>query len=138
MTPPPATMGFKVQVRASHITGSTLTANMLPTAHHIACPHFDSTDRRVEVVIVEDAAAVADTDTNTPTPREDGPPSAVHLPRRRRIRVRTARIANTSVERPTKKRPRPITRSHPTARWTPPLEIGRASCRERAQASAVR
>src|SRR5699024_5927900 len=133
-----ATMGFKVQVRTSHIPRSTLTANMLPSAHHIARPHLDSTHRRVVAVIGEHAAAVVDTDTNTRAPREDVPPSAVHLPRRRRIHVRTTRIVNTSVERPTKKRPRPITRSHPTARWTPPLEIGRASCRERAQASAVR
>src|SRR5699024_1343915 len=121
MPTPTTTMRLKVQVRASHITGSTLAANMLTSAHHIPRTNLNRRHGRVVPVIGEHAAAVVDTNPDTRTPGEDVPPSAVHLPRRRRIRVRTARIANTSMERPTKKGPRPITRSHPTTRRATPL-----------------
>src|SRR5699024_6743645 len=121
MTPPPATMGFQVQVRASPITGSTRTANMLPSAHHIARPHLDSTHRRVVAVIGEHAAAVVDTNPDACTPGEDVPPGAEYFPCRCRIRVRPARIVDTSVEASPEQRPRPITRSHPTTRRATPL-----------------
>src|SRR5699024_6892223 len=72
-------------------------------------------------VIGEHTAAVVDTNPDTRTPGEDVPPGAEYFPCRCRIRVRPARIVDTSVEASPEQRPRPITRSHPTARWTPPL-----------------
>src|SRR5699024_2964888 len=121
MPTPTTTMRLEVQVRASHITGSTLAANMLPSARHIPRTNLNRRHGRVVPVIGEHTTTVVDTDTNTRAPREDVPPSAVHLPRRRRIRVRTARIVNPSMERPTKKRPRPITTSYAAARRATPL-----------------
>src|SRR5690625_7806814 len=95
MPTPTTTMRLKVQVRASHIPRRTFTPNMLSSAHHIPRTDLNRRHGRVVPVIGEHTTTVVDTDTNTRTPREDVPPSAVHLPRLRRIRVRTPLLVNT-------------------------------------------